>query len=93
MATVNYTGPEELEGVLHLFDLEFDLVSGISGRATSVSDTTENAVSMTERSLLDLGHSINNADVYDVVYLDIDLKYLDVSDSYKAIIIGTTASG
>ncbi len=94
MATVNYTGPEELEGLLHLFDLEFELTGGETGRATAVADTVENAVTMTEQGLFDGGYSINNTDVYDVAYVDIGLNYVDPTDSYRSIIVGvTTVSG
>ena len=95
MATINYTGPDgELEGLLHLFDLEFELTSGATGRATSVSDTVENAVSMTEQGLFDGGYSINNSDVYDVAYVNIGLNYVDPTNSYRSVIVGvTTVSG
>ena len=90
MAIINYTGPEELEGLLHLFDLEFELLDGNSGRATAASLNVENAVEMTEQVLFDMGYSINNEDVYDAVYLDIGLNFVDVTDSYKSVVVGTT---
>ncbi len=93
MATINYTGPEELTGLIHLFDLEFELLDGTSGRATAAGPSVESSVDMTEQALFDMGFSINNTDVYDVVYLGIDLNYLNVPDSYKSVIVGTTASG
>jgi hypothetical protein len=94
MATINYTGPEELTGLIHLFDLEFELLDGTSGRATAASLTAGNAVEMTEQALFNIGYSVNNADVYDVIYLEIDLNYLEVSDSYKSVVVGvTTISG
>lgn len=92
MATINYTGPEELTGPIHLFDLEFELLDGTGGRATAAAPSVENAVSMTETELLDLGFSVNTADVYDVVYLYLgtDPDYTDIADSYKSVIVGTT---
>lgn len=93
MATINYTGPEELTGLIHLFDLEFELLDGTSGRATAAGPSVENAVDMTEQALFNTGFSVNNSDVYDVVYIEIDLNYLNVSDSYKSVIVGTTTSG
>ena len=93
MATINYIGPDELIGLIHLFDLEFALLDGTSGRATAAALTVESAVEVTEQALLDLGFSINNADIYDAIYLDINFNYLDVTDTYKSIVVGTTASG
>jgi len=98
MATINYTGPEEFEGLVQLFDLEFELLEGTSGRATAVAADPGDAVSLTEQVLFDVGFSINNEDVYDVMYLDIDLNYVDPTDIYtsvtpKAVLIGTTVSG
>lgn len=93
MATINYTGPDELEGLTHIFDLEFALLDGTSGRAIAAGLNSEGVVSMTETALFDMGFSVNNADVYDVVYVDIDLNYIDPTDSYKSVIVGTTASG
>jgi hypothetical protein len=93
MATINYTGPDEFEGLVQLFDLEFELLEGTSGRATATAATPEDAVSLTEQALLDGGFSINNEDVYDVVYLTIDLNYLHIPDIYTSVIVGTTVLG
>jgi len=93
MATINYTGPDELEGLLHIFDLEFELLDGTSGRATAAGLDATGVVSMTETALFDSGFSVNTADIYDVVYVGIDLNYVDPTDSYTSIIVGTTASG
>jgi len=92
MATINYTGPDELEGLLHIFDLEFALLDGTSGRATAVGLNAEGAVSMTETALFDIGFSVNAADVYDVVYVEIDLNCVDPIDSYTSVIVGTTTT-
>ncbi len=94
MATINYTGPEEFEGLIHLFDLEFDLLSGVTGRAVAAGPSVEETVSMTEQILFDSGYSINNEDVYEVVYLDINLNYIDVTESYASVVVSaTTVSG
>lgn len=94
MATIHYTGPDELEGTIHLFDLEFELLNGTSGRATAVGLTVESVVSMTEAVLFGYGLSVNAADVYDVIYLEINLNCVDPTNSYTSIVIGTTtASG
>jgi len=93
MATINYTGPDELTELLHIFDLEFELLDGTSGRATAAGLDAIGVVGMTETALFDLGFSVNTADVYDVVYVGIDLNYVDPTDSYTSVIIGTTISG
>lgn len=107
MATINYKGPAELTdgngmfvcltdyalGDTHIFDLEFELLDGTNGRSIAVGLNAKSVVSMTETALFDLGFSVNAADVYDVIYIDINLNCADPTDSYKSVIIGTTASG
>jgi hypothetical protein len=85
MAKINYEGPEELEGSPHLFDVEFELASKQSGRAIVIAGGPEDAVSMTEKVLLDSGVSINNVDVYDVLFIDMDLN--DIPER-KSVVIG-----
>ena len=95
MATINYTGPDDLvDGAPTVFDIEFELLAGDNGRAIALAGSPENAVDLTEQELLEAGYSINNQDVYDVLFLDLYIHPTqDISDEYKSIIIGTTASG
>jgi len=85
MATINYQGPDGLETPPFLFDVEFELVGKQAGRAIVIAGGPEDAVSMTEKKLLNRGVSINNSDVYDVIYIDVDIGGID---ERKSVVIG-----
>jgi hypothetical protein len=64
-----------------MYDVEFDLVSGVTGRAIVISNSIKKAIELLNAVLLEQGYSIDDNDRHDVIALDFD--YND-----KAILIG-----
>jgi hypothetical protein len=68
---------------LNLYDVEFFLTKGGSGRAIVKADSPGVAKVLVKNALIAAGRSVTNNDVYDVIYIDIN-------DKPKAIIVGVS---
>jgi hypothetical protein len=64
-----------------IYDVEFELVNNITGRAIILADSVEEVKKLLNNTLLEQGYAVDNNDRYDIIALDF-------KDESKAIIIG-----
>jgi len=64
-----------------IYDVEFELVSGVTGRAIVMADSVREVKKLLNNTLLEQKYSVNVNDRYDIIALDFN-------NESKAIIIG-----
>ncbi len=64
-----------------IYDVEFELVCGVTGRAVVIADSVKEVKKLLNNTLLEQGHVVDGNDRYDIIALDF-------KDESKAIIIG-----
>ena len=64
-----------------IYDVEFDLVNGIEGRAIVIADSVGEVKELLIAAFLENGYAVNTNDRYDIIALDFD-------NESKAVIVG-----
>ncbi len=64
-----------------VYDVEFELVNGTTGRAIVMADSVKETKKLLDNTLLEQGYSVDTNDRYDIIALDLNCES-------KAIIIG-----
>jgi len=64
-----------------IYDVEFDLISNVTGRAIVIANSVEEVKKLLSNVLLEYGYPVHIDDRYDIIALDFD-------NESKAVIIG-----